>query len=111
MRRKAVVTVTAMILAAQIGSRLLAAQPTPEQLGEIAGYLESNDVQGLRDYLDVYPDLSEGDTTLARLLRAFISESADVGTYLGFKPDLSDSFHDLQAGAATGNLSSTESAY
>jgi hypothetical protein len=25
-----------------------------------------------------------------------MTESADVGSYLGFQPDLSDSFHDLQ---------------
>lgn len=96
MRRKVVVTVSAMIVAAQLGSPLAAAQPTVEQLGEIAGYLESNDVDGLRGYLDANPDLAEGDTTLARLLRRFLSESADVATFLGFQPDLSDAFQDLQ---------------
>jgi hypothetical protein len=96
MRRKVVVTVSAMIVAAQLGSPLVAAQPTVEQLGEIAGYLEANDVDGLRGYLDSNPDLAEGDTTLARLLRRFLSESANVTTYLGFQPDLSDSFQALQ---------------
>ena len=84
MRRKVVVTVSAMIVAAQLGSPLFAAQPTVAQLGQIAGYLEANDVDGLRGYLDANPDLTEGDTTLARLLRQFLSESADVTTYLGF---------------------------
>jgi hypothetical protein len=100
MRRKVVVTVSAMIVAAQLGSPVGAAQPTVEQLGEIAGYLEGNDVDGLRDYLDTNPDLAEGDTTLARLLRRFLSESADVPTYLGFQPDLSDAFQDLQDNSA-----------
>jgi hypothetical protein len=100
MRRKVVVTVSAMIVAAQLGSPVGAAQPTVEQLGEIAGYLEGNDVDWLRDYLDTNPDLAEGDTTLARLLRRFLSESADVPTYLGFQPDLSDAFQDLQDNSA-----------
>ena len=100
MRRKVVVTVSAMIVAAQLGSPLFAAQPTVAQLGEIAGYLEANDVDGLRGYLDANPDLTEGDTTLARLLRQFLSESADVTTYLGFRPDLSDAFQDLQENSA-----------
>ena len=100
MRRKVVVTVSAMIVAAQLGSLPVAAQPTVAQLGDIAGYLEANDVDGLRGYLDANPDLTEGDTTLARLLRRFLSESADVRTYLGFQPDLSDSFQALQENSA-----------
>jgi hypothetical protein len=85
------------MIAAHLGSPLMALAPTSEQLGVIAGYLESNDVQGLRDYLETYPDLTEGDTTLSRLLREFLDESANVGTYLGFQPDLSDSFNELQS--------------
>lgn len=96
LRRKVAVTVSAMMIAAKLGSPLMAAAPTSEQLGEIAAYLETNDVQGLRDYLDGNPDLTEGDTTLARLLREFLDESANVGTFLGFQPDLSDSFNELQ---------------
>ncbi len=91
MRRKVVVTVSAMMIAAKLGSPLLAADPSTEQLGEIAALLESNDVQGLRDYLETYPDLAAGDTTLARLLREFLDESANVSAFLGFKPDLSES--------------------
>lgn len=96
MRRKIVVTVSAMMIAARLGSPLMAAAPSSDQLGEIANYLESNDVQGLRDYLDVNPDLTEGNTTLARLLREFLAESENVGTFLGFKSDLSDSFNEMQ---------------
>jgi hypothetical protein len=89
MRRKVlVVTVTAMLLAAQIGSPQ-PAQPTAEQLAVIAGYLESNDVQGLRDYLELHPHLAQGDTPLAALLRRFLVESAG-GRYYRFEPDLSD---------------------
>jgi hypothetical protein len=112
MRRKVVVTVSAMIVAAQLGSPLLAAQPTVEQLGEIAGYLEANDVDGLRDYLDANPELAEGNTTLAQLLRRFLSESADLTTYLGFRPDLSDAFQDLQeSGTQVGQSEPSEPAY
>jgi hypothetical protein len=89
MRRKAAVTVTAMMLAASLGSPLSAAQPTVEQLGVIADLLEANDVQGLRDYLDLYPELAQGETTLALLLRRFLVESA-AARYFTFRPNLSD---------------------
>ena len=97
MRRKVLVTVTAMMLAAQLGSPLSAAQPSVEQLGAIAGYLEANDVQGLRDYLALYPELTEGDTTLALLLRRFLVESAVASTFFRFEPDLSDAVDDRAA--------------
>jgi hypothetical protein len=103
MRRKAMVTVSAMILAAQLGSPVFGAEPTAEQLGEITGFLESNDVEGLRNYLKRYPELTEGETTLAQLLRRFLIESVDLGSYLGFREDLSDaldSADDAPAGAA-----------
>ncbi len=102
MRRKVVVTVSAMMIAAKLGSPLMAAAPSSEELGEIANYLESNDVQGLRDYLESNPGLVDGNTTLARLLREFLAESANVGTYLGFKPDLSNSFNELNGPQSTG---------
>ena len=84
------VTVSAMMLAAQLGSSAYSAEPTTEQLNTIIGYLESNDVQGLRSYIEQHPELTEGDTTLARLLRRFMVESVDVGSYHGFPSDLSD---------------------
>lgn len=89
MRRRVLVTATAMLLAAQLGSPLSAADPSTEQLSQIARLLEANDVQGLRSYLTVYPELARGDTTLAVLLRRFMVESA-TGAYFSFKPDLSD---------------------
>jgi hypothetical protein len=94
MRRKVLVTVTAMMLAAQLGSPL-SAEPTTEQLGAIAGYLEENDVQGLRDYLALHPELAEGDTPLAALLRRFLVESAG-GRFFQFEPNLSDTVDDLR---------------
>lgn len=100
---------SAMIVAAQLGSPLSAAQPSAEQLGLIAEYLSVNDVQGLRDYITSNPSLTEGDTTLARLLRDFLAESADVTTYLGFKPGLSESFSGLEDGP-TGGFDETTAA-
>jgi hypothetical protein len=102
MRRKVVVAVSAMIIASQLGSPLFAEQPTVEQLGVIAGYLEANDVEALRAYLDRYPDLTEGDTALARLLRRFMVESVDLGSYLGFNQDLSDAVDDADPVDAPG---------
>ena len=51
------------------GSSAAAAQPNSEKLANIARYPEANDVQGLRDFLYRYPELMEGNTTLANLLR------------------------------------------
>jgi hypothetical protein len=84
------VTVSAMLVAAQLGSPVSGEEPTVEQLIEITGYLEANDVEALRGYLEQHPELTEGETTLAQLLRRFMVESVDLGTYLGFRQDLSD---------------------
>ena len=102
MRRRILVVVTAMMLGAQLGTPLSAAQPSAEQLGAIASYLEANDVQGLRDYLTVYPDLTEGSTTLAVLLRRFLVESVAAETFFRFESDLSDAVNDLEEAPATG---------
>jgi hypothetical protein len=90
MRRKILVIASAMILAAQLGSPVAAEQPSTEQLTAIAGYLEANDVQGLRAYLDAYPELAEGTTPLATLLRRFLVESMAGNDYFRFRSDLSD---------------------
>lgn len=93
-----------MLLAAQLGSTLSAAEPSLEQLNAVAALLEENDVQGLRDYLDLHPELAEGDTTLAVLLRRFLVESA-TATYFDFRPDLSDAVTDSQNAAEPGGPS------
>lgn len=78
-----------MLLAAQFGSPA-AADPTTAQLSAIAAYLEANDVEGLRTYLAQYPDLAEGTTPLAVLLRRFLVESASGNSYYRFRPNVSD---------------------
>ena len=102
MRRKILVTASAMILAAQLGAPASAAEPSTEQLGRIATYLEANDVEGLRSYLDVYPELAEGDTPLAALLRRFLVESATGNEYYRFRPDLSDAIDGGAPGSPSG---------
>ncbi|MER2507393.1 MAG: hypothetical protein ABTQ27_01405 [Amaricoccus sp.] len=79
-----------MILAAQLGSPLAAAVPTSEQLGEIANYLETNDVEALRAFLQLHPELLDEDTPLARLLAEFMSQSDDMAGFLGLEFDLRD---------------------
>ena len=59
-------------------------------------------MQALRDYIEQHPELTEGDTTLAQLLRRFMVESVDVGSYLGFKPDLSDALGEGDLGLEEG---------
>ncbi|NBB71988.1 MAG: hypothetical protein GVY33_16955 [Alphaproteobacteria bacterium] len=76
-----------MILAAQLGSPLAAAEPTVEQLGRIEAFLADNDVAGLRAYIDRNPELLEGDTEMARLLREFLRESGELPGYLGYRDD------------------------
>ncbi len=96
-----------MMLAAPLGSPLSAAQPSPEQLTAIADYLEVNDVQGLRDYITLYPELTEGETTLALLLRRFMVESIAADTFFRFVPNLGDSAGGSQDGPST-DTSSTD---
>jgi len=86
-RRKFASSISALILAAQLGSPLAAAEPTVEQLGRIEAYLADNDVAGLRAYLDRNPELLEGDTEMARLLREFVRESGELPGYLGYQDD------------------------
>lgn len=109
MRRRVVVTVSAMMVAAQLGSSVALAQPSVEQLGDIAELLSDNDVQGLRNYLRANPELAEGETTLARLLREFMTKSADTSTYLGFRPELAERLREYEDGpaASTGTRPST----
>ena len=96
------VLVTAMILAAQPGSAA-AAQPNSEKLADIARYPEANDVQGLRDFLYRYPELMEGNTTLANLLRRFMVESLAADQFFRFEPDLSDGVNQVQTRSLSDN--------
>ncbi|CAN5739498.1 hypothetical protein BH23PSE1_BH23PSE1_17720 [soil metagenome] len=97
MNRKMLITVSAMILAASFGSPLMA-RPSIEQLSALASILEANDVAALRSYLEIHPDLAEGDTQLAILLRRFLSESGDFAEFIGFEPDLRDAL--IMAGSS-----------
>ena len=88
--RRILVAVTALMLAGRLSSTYSLAQPTSEELSVIADYLEANDVQGLRGYLKAHPELIEGNTSLAVLLRRFFIESAAPNNFFKFDPNLSD---------------------
>lgn len=90
-RRRIGATVSAMIVAFQLGSAS-AAEPTVEQLDDIRGILADNDVSGLRSYLAANPELLEGDTQLAELLRTFLLESKHLPNYLTSDSPLGDAF-------------------
>jgi len=90
MKRKIGITVSAMMIAVKLGTPVAAAPPTLDQLTEIASLLSENDVAALRSFLLLHPELLEGDTTLARLLREFMDSSGDVTTFLAFESDLRD---------------------
>ena len=82
MRRKILVTASAMMLAAQLGSPVAAAEPTSEQLEPSSPPTSRPTTSsGLRAYLDTYPSSREGDTALAALLRRFLVESAVGNDY------------------------------
>jgi hypothetical protein len=98
MKRKVSIAVSAMILAVQLGSPAVGQQSASlEQLSTIATLLNSNDVGGLRAYLETNPELLEGDSELAALLRRFLAASAEVTTYLAFEEDLSEVFDRILA--------------
>lgn len=85
MRRRILVTASAMMLATQLGSPVAGAEPTTEQLSTISNLLETNDVDGLRGYLSDHPELAEGDTPLASLLRRFLVESVGGNDFFRYR--------------------------
>lgn len=85
MRRRILVTASAMMLATQLGTPAAAAEPTTEELSTISNLLETNDVEGLRGYLAEHPDLAEGDTPLAALLRRFLVESVGGNDFFRYR--------------------------
>ena len=70
-----------MIVATQLGTAQ-AAEPSVAQLFEIKEILGQNDVAALRTYLEQYPELLEGDTQLAVLLRRFLLDAKHLPNYL-----------------------------
>ena len=70
-----------MIVATQLGTAQ-AAEPSVAQLFEIKEILGQNDVAALRTYLEQYPELLEGDTQLAGLLRKFLLDAKHLPNYL-----------------------------
>ena len=87
MKRRYGVAVSAMILALQLGGVADAAEPSIAELEQIAALLDANDVQGMRSFLLLNPDLLQGDTDLARLLREYMEFSADLLEFVGIVPD------------------------
>lgn len=82
--RKLSVSISALVLAAQLGSPVLAAEPTLEQLSRIEEFLAGNDVDGLRDYIERNPELLEGDSQMARLLELFLQAADDLPSSLAY---------------------------
>jgi hypothetical protein len=89
-RRRLGVAVAAMMVAAQLGTSVAAAPATIEQLAQMAAYLEANDILGLRAFLLLNPDLAEGDTRFAAIMREFLAQTDDATDYLAFDPTIRD---------------------
>jgi hypothetical protein len=90
MKRRIGVAIAAMIVATHLGRPVSADPPTIDELSEMASLLESNDVAGLRAFLLAHPELLEGNSSLARRLREFMSATSRLSAYLGFEPNLRD---------------------
>jgi hypothetical protein len=56
----------------------------------MASYLEANDIEALRAFLLVHPELLQGETPLAGELRRFMDETQNLSDYLAFEPNLAD---------------------
>lgn len=84
-RRKLTSSISALILATQLGSPLLSAEPNLEQLSRIEALLAENDVAGLRAYIERNPELLDGESEMARLLREFWRASDELPDYLGHR--------------------------
>ncbi len=93
---------TALMLAGRLGSTFTLAQPSSEELSVISEYLEANDVQGLRTYLKRHPELLEGNSNLAVLLRRYFIESAAPKDFFKYTPDQSDSVTGQQPSLGSG---------
>lgn len=89
MNRKLGIVVSAMMLSFHLG-QAFAAEPSLEQLAEIESILADNDVAALRSFIERNPELLEGDTQLAVLLRNFLDESEGLTRFLTYAPDLRD---------------------
>lgn len=89
MNRKLRILVSAMIMGLHLKSAI-AAEPTLDQLAEIESILSNNDVAALRRFLELNPELLEGETQLALLLKRFLDESNDITNFLNYAPDLRD---------------------
>lgn len=83
MKRRYGIAISAMILAVQFAGPARATEPSVEQLERIATLLDANDVGGMRDFLDLHPELLDGETELARLLRQYMDESDDPIAFIG----------------------------
>lgn len=79
-----------MVVASQLGAPAVSEQPTLDQLALMASYLEDNDIEALRAFLLLHPELLEGEAPLAAELRRFMDETQNVSGYLAFEPDLRD---------------------
>lgn len=85
MRRKYGAMISAALLALQLGERADAQESAPDliELRTIFALLDANDVDGLRTYLRLNPELTEGESDLARLLRQYVERSEDLNDFLG----------------------------
>ncbi len=97
-------SISALILATQLGSPLLSAEPNLEQLSRIEALLADNDVAGLRDYIERNPELLEGDAEMAQLLRRFLRASDELPAYLGYQGDEAPDGGPGAAGSSLGQM-------
>jgi hypothetical protein len=86
-KRRLKAAVAALLLGSQLGSPAAAEAPI-EHLLQISNYIEAGNLEALVLFLMEHPELMEGDTPLAVLLRRFMAEAQDLWAYLAIDPPL-----------------------
>lgn len=89
MKRRYGVLVSAAMLALQLSGDAGAQEATVEldELETISALLDANDVEGLRRYLAIHPELLQGESDLARLLREYMEQSQNMAAFVGVWED------------------------
>lgn len=88
MKKRLAVTVAALLLGAQMSGKSDAAEPTIDQLEVISALIERGEIETLVVYLAENPQLTEGDSPVAVLLRQFLEEAQSLADVLAFDPPL-----------------------
>lgn len=81
--KKLAVMAAAMAVASQIGSPQAVAAPNMEDLQMVRQMIANDEFTNLRSFIDENPQVLEGDTDFARVLREYYQQATNVIDDLG----------------------------